>query len=415
MIEIMNLRSLIRVFGAHLYLSNQLSDFIGLFIQSGKTMNMKIVAIAAVAVVVIAAAAGAIVLTNNDDDNEKGGLYSLDATVLNVDMGGMSSTPKMVETVKYMYSEVYGDLYDGANSLTINDAKNDAEFWNKYCSYTPLVTVNGDGSMTYKTVTNSNTKILHDLTIPNTANKLIATGTAYPTNIYYALCEKYNEEPYSKEALANSDLVSEFQSINYGGLVLNSIKNSSEELAKYYGSDYVESCSSLKSYDLENVGNDVKNAVGTGNTVILMGSGTIAKDMNAEIYNKVTVNKGYMALNTATSIPSTLAGIELVCTLFGYGEEASKIIEKMEIELYQIYWSIQHKSEDHKAYFEGSNGKASKSSGSGAELCEFLGFDISLFTGSEVDTETLLSEKPDVLIYYTNDDRSDDEKMRVSS
>ena len=171
----------------------------------------------------------------------------------------------------------------------------------------------------------------------------------------------------------------------------------------------------MKSYDKEKLGEDVKNAVGTSNTVVFMGSGTIAKDMNADFYSIITANNGYMALNTATSIPSTLAGIELVCTLFGYEEEAAKIIENMEVELYQIYWSVQHKSEDHKAYFESSSGKASKSTGSGAELCEFLGFDISLFTGSEVDTETLLKEKPDVLIYYTNDDRSDDEKMRVSS
>lgn len=377
-------------------------------------MNTKLIAIAAVIAVVIAGTATYVVLSDDDDEDKKGGLYDLDATILNVDMGGMSSTPNVIDTLQYMYSEVYGDLYEGADALTLADAKADTDFWSKYCDYTSIVTVNSDNSITYKTILDS-ASTQHDITISSPATKLIATGTAYPTNIYHALCVKYGVEPFSDEAFANNDLVSEFQFINYGGLVLSSIKTSSEELAKYYSSDYVESCTSIKNYDTEKLATDVKNAGSDGSIVMVMGSGSINKANNASVAEIVENQGGYIAYNNATSIKSTMAGIELTCTIFGYSDEAKTIIEDMQLDIYKIYWSVQKQNESHKAYFEGSSGSASKNTGSGAELCTFLGFDISLFTGSQVDTETLLSEKPDVLIYYTNDDRSMDEKMRVTS
>ena len=109
--------------------------------------------IGAVVVVIALVAASAAVLLNNDNDNEKKGLYALDATILDVDMGGMSGTPKMVETIEYMYTSVYGDLKEGADKLTLADAKADTTFWNTYCNYTPTVSVDSStGAITYKTV-----------------------------------------------------------------------------------------------------------------------------------------------------------------------------------------------------------------------------------------------------------------------
>ena len=79
-------------------------------------MNGKIIAIAAVVVLVAAGVGvGVYALNNNDKDEKTGGLYDLKADVLYVDMGGMSSTPKMAETIEYMYEEVYGKLAKGNN------------------------------------------------------------------------------------------------------------------------------------------------------------------------------------------------------------------------------------------------------------------------------------------------------------
>lgn len=377
-------------------------------------MDRKVMMIGAVVVVIALVAAGAAVMLNNND--EKKGLYALDATILDVDMGGMSGTPKMVETIEYMYKTVYGDLKEGAEKLTLADAKADTTFWDTYCNYTPTVSVDSStGAITYKTVTDNSGK-LKSVTIDGPANVLIATGTAYPTVIYYVLCEKYNVTPYSTEALNNADLVKEFQAVNYGSLNLDSVKISSEELAKYYGSNYVQHCTSIKTYDKEQLAQDVNGASTGGKKVILMGSGTLDKDNNEAVINSVTGQGGYVYFNTSASMLQTFAGIEQVATLLGYANEVKEVIEEFQLKLYKIYWSAQdHITEKHKAYFEGSTGKASKATGSGFAICSFLGWDTSLFTGAEIDTETLLKEKPDVIIFYTNDDRSMDVKMRATS
>ncbi len=379
-----------------------------------------IIAIIVAAVVIVAAAAAVILMNNNggndDDKKSKGGLYALDATILDVDMGGMSSTPKMVETIEYMYKSVYGDLAKGAENLTIEDAKKDTKFWSTYCTYEPSAFVGSDGKITYKTVLDDNTTVYHDVTLDGPANKLISTGTAYPTILYYVLCYKYNVEPFSDAAFKNTQLVNEFKSINFSGLQISSIETSTPELVKYYSSDYRSSCGSLKTYEQETLAKDVKDAYDGGkNRVVLMGSGTIAKDYNETVNKLVTENGGTISLNTSSTIPTTFAGIEHVAILFGFGDYVDKVIQDLELRLYKVYWSAQKSTETHKAYFEGSSGKSTSATGSGCSLCKFFGWDVSLFTGAEFDTETLLSEKPDVMIYYTNDTRTLDEKMRITS
>ena len=377
-------------------------------------MNMKILAIAAAVVVVAAGAGVGIYVLNKDDDKEKtGGLYDLHATILDVDMGGMSSTPKMAETIEYMYKEVYGDLADGADALTLAQAKEDASFWDNYGKYKATASVAGDGKITYNTLVDDKNK--SDIVLDGPADVLISTGTAYHTIIYYALCEKYDVEPYSDAAFNKTELVNDFRAIAKGSLLLSSIETSTPGLVKYYPEDYISAAGSLKTYDLEKIGADVKKFTDEGKSVILMGSGTISKDKNKSVYETVKANGGEIALNSATSIPTTYAGIDLVGKIFGLQDYTDKVIEDLQLRLYKVWWSVQQKAEPHKAYFEGSSGVASKSTGSGAELCKFLGFDTTLFDGKEHDTDSLLAEKPDVIIFYTNDDRDMDVKMRIAT
>ena len=376
-------------------------------------MNGKMIAVVIAVVAVVAVGAAVFMMNNDDDSDEKtGGLYDLHATILDVDMGGMSSTPKMAETIEYMYKEVYGSLASGAEKLTIEDAMADETYWNTYGKYTSTASVSADGKITYNTLVDEKNK--QDFTIDAPFEVLLSTGTAYHTIIYYALCEKYNVEPYSDAAFKNKDLVNEFRGYCKGVLLKDSIETSTPDLMKYYADDYISHAASLKTYDLEQIGQDVKTFTSKGQSTVLMGSGTISKDKNADVYKMVTDNGGMIALNSATSIPSTYAGIDLVGKIMGLDEYTDKVIQDLQLRLYKIYWSVQEKNEDHKAYFEGSKGTASKNTGSGAELCKFLGFNIDLFDGKEHDTESLLQAHPDVLIFYTNDDRGRDVQMRIA-
>ncbi len=363
-------------------------------------MNMKTIAIIAVAIIAVAGVGTAIVLTQQPA--EKKGLYKLDADVLFIDMGGMAGTPKVVDTLEYMYSEVYGDLTDNAKSKTIADAKADETFWNTYCKYDKIATRDGD-TVTYKTVVNDKTTKFTDKVFTGKATKIVTTGTAYPWAAYIFECKKYNVTPWSSEAKAKTEITNAFQSLVWGGLNKDSYLDSSEDLYNLLPSTYKSSCTSIGKYNTETMGADVKAATNGGTeTVFLMGSGTISKDNNAK------------------TIPATLAMIDQIGVIMGYDDYVDSVIEDMQLRMYKVYTAAKDKAaadpdKVYKAYFEGSSAKASSATSNGAAVCKFFGWDVSLFDGAEHDLENLLTEKPNILMFYTNDDRPMDVKMRVTS
>ncbi len=382
-------------------------------------MNTKVIAIVAVAVLIVAGVGVGIALTQQPA--EKKGLYKLDATVIDdIDMGGMSGTPKMVETMEHMYDKVYGDLTDSAKKKTLDDAKKDTDFWNTYCKYTKLATVDGEGKIHYKTAVTDTGTDSTDRVMDGPATKLIATGSAYAFSQYYFICAKYSVIPFSTEAKNNAALVAEFQALNYGGLNLEDIATSSTELASYYGNSYLNRCSSISTYDREQMGQDVSNAYNGGaNEVILMGSASLAKTNNPDFVNTVETNNGHIMLMNAKTIPATFAMVDQIGVILGYSAYVDEVIQDLQLRLYKVYVSVAEKNEalstPHKAYFEGSSGKASGSTSSGKSLCDFFGWNTTLFDGQEHDTESLLVAAPDILMFYTNDDRAKDVKMRVTS
>ena len=383
-------------------------------------MNAKMIAVIAVAVLAVAGIGTAIVLTQQPA--EKKGLYKLDATVIDdIDMGGMSGTPKMVETLEHMYESVYGELTDTAKAKTLDDAKADKTFWDTYAKFTSIASRDGD-NVTYKTVVDDKTTKFVEKNFTGKATKIIGTGSAYPYAAYIMLCQKYSVKPWSSEAKAKTELTNEFQSLIYGGLVKSSVADSSKDLEAMLPSTYVEACKSIGSYETEKMAADVKAAVNGGaETVFLMGSGTLAKTSNATFVTTVENEGGHILLNNAKGIPDTLAMIEQIGIILGFDSSVvDGVIQDFQLRMYKIYVSAQDKNaanpdKTYKAYFEGSSGKASSASSNGAALSKFFGWDTTLFDGAEHDLENLLTEKPNILMFYSNDDRTMDEKMRATS
>ncbi|MDR1404162.1 MAG: hypothetical protein LBJ20_01150 [Candidatus Methanoplasma sp.] len=373
----------------------------------------KIIAVFAAIVVVIAAAAAVIVL-NSGSENEKGGLYALNAQVISVDMGGISATPKMVESIEDLYGQVYGDYV--RTGFTINDAKSDTEFWNKYCDYDSVVASNPDGSYTVRIEIQSGER---EITLEAEADAMLSMGTIYMTTVYYYLCHKYSEEPYSDGALGNGDLKEEFQRVIAGGTSLTYVGNQTE-LGGYFDADqYLDAGqNTIGNYDLEKMGQHVKDLADMGRSVILVGSGKSVSDSSyATIRNVVLTQGGEEAvLVTATDIKDAFANIECLGYILGYGEYANALIEDLQVRLYTVYYSIQQRNqntEGHSVYWEDYSGSSIRATGMSANIMNFMGWDTSLLTNSEIDTEALLQEKPDIIVFYTNDTRPMDTKMRV--
>lgn len=374
-------------------------------------MNTKQIATIAAVIVIIVAAAAVAVISQNNGGEKKGGLYTLDADVVEVTMGGITASPKIVDSIESLYSDIYGELTD--DTLTIEDAMADTAFWEKYCTYEPMITDNGDGTYTVVSTDGKN-PVEIELGV---MDKMISTSTIYLTTIYYLVCMKYGETPYSDEALANEELVAEYQRVVAGGTTLDYI-GTNTELRDYFDADrYIDGgANTLSNYETETLAQNIKDASADGSKTVLIASGGMrASSVDLPFIDRTVRAAGGQAgiFLSVTDIPQAFASIELLGYLFGYGEYVEPMIQDLQERLYKVYYSLQNTDETHKIYWETYDGTSVRLSGMSGEIVDFFGWDDSLVTGGEVDTERILMEKPDILIFYTNDQRSDDEKMRA--
>ena len=256
----------------------------------------------------------------------------------------------------------------------------------------------------------------------NKCDRLVGTSTIYMTSIYYLLCEKYKEVPYSAAALQNKDLVEEFQFVVAGGTQLSYIKDNTELYPYFDSSKYLDGgTASLKSYDSEKMMQNVADAVGKENyRVLFMGSYVTSASMAAD-YVAVRANvKSAGAVEAifpeTTDFLSSFAGIELVAYLFGYEKYVDGLISHLQTDLYNVYKTVKasEKCGHLKCYWEGNSGKSVKMSGMSKSIIDFLGWNSIYAKSVQQNTEDIISKEPDVIIFYSNDTRSDADKGLTS-
>lgn len=378
----------------------------------------KVIAIVAVLILLIAAI-GVVLYTQQNEGGEpqKKGLYRLDATVSDVNMGQCSATPGVILTLEQMYSEYYGDLVD--NSLTIEDAKKDTDFWNKYGQWTPIIKDNGDGTYTVESVTGAKGHENETLTIPP-VDTVVSLGTMYTETMYFLACILYGVEPYSEEGLNNADVKAYLQSHIAGGMSYDYYETNEVEYMLSYidKSSYIDlGVNSVQSIEKEKLMQALKDAGENGSKKVLyLASGTrLTTDYYDNNVEPCKETGTYYAFFGPTEISEVYSSIECIGHLTGFDDETiQKLIENIQLRLYKVYHSVQEKTDGKSsgyAYWESGSGKAIKSA-MGKIIVEFLGFDSKLLDGAEHDLESLLQDKPVYLIFYTNDSRTDAEKMR---
>lgn len=381
-------------------------------------MNTKAFAIIAVAVLVAAGAGVAIYATEDKNKEKTGGLYDLKAIVYNVDMGGVTATPNVVSAIESLYTTVYGDLPD--KEYTIAEVKADAEFWEKYCKYKPLVVKNSDGTFTVKTKVGAGKAAKNiDVTIKK-IDHMISMGSMYMTTIYNLLCEKHKVKPYSQEALDNADLKKDFQSLIAAGTSLEYIKKQTDLFDYFDPSTYLDAKkNSLGDYDKGLLGQHVKTILekDPGSNLVLMGSGShIDMDVYNDFNNIVKTGGDAFVPLSGSKIKEAFASIECLGVITGLEEYSVPLLENLQKRLYAVYMALKSEPrEPFKVYWEASTGKALSGRGTSKDLMEFMRWDSSLMDGQEKDLETLLQEKPDMIIFYSNDTRPEEVKMRVSA
>lgn len=380
--------------------------------------KMKIGAVVVVLILVVAAAA--VVISNGGSEKEeKKGLYMLDATVVDVSMGQCSATPGVIITLENVYKAYYGDYTK--TGFTIDDVKKDTEFWKAYCEWTPIATDNGDGTFTVQSTTKVNGK--ESVVIPK-ADACVSMGTMYSETIYTLLCYQNGMVPYSEASLKSDAIGKEMTRMVVGGMDYNYyIEQEGVFMTSYVSKDtYLDlGVNSVQKVDAEKLTSVMKSAKGTDKTVVYFGSGTrMSEQKYYDANTQPCINTGtYYAFFGPSAIKDVYPSIDAIGKVMGFSQDViDKAIQDFQIRLYTVYHSVQEKTqgqtEKAKAFWEAGTGKAVKST-MGTVIVEFLGFDASLLDGAEHDLESLLNDKPSLLMFYTNDTRSDDERMRTNT
>ena len=378
--------------------------------------TMKLAAVVAVVVIVVAVAAAVLMTRGGSDSGEqRGGLYQLDAQYVEVSMGQCSATPSVINTLETVYEAYYGDL---TTQYTIEDVMSDTVFWNEYCTWEPLATDNGDGTYTVTSSTRANGD--ETVTIP-VADRMISMGTMYSECVYILLCQKYGVEPYSEAGLTDPRIGEELSSIVVGGMSYSYYgQNEADYMTSYVAQDgYLDlGVTSVQRIDPETLTAVLENAMSDGDDVVYMASGT--RMSTAEYYESNTSpcrsTGAYYAFFAPTTFNDVYSCIDVIGKIMGF-EQATidAVIQDFQVRLYAVYKGVQENADQSALVYWESNSGNAVSSSMAITIMDFLGFDTRLMDGGEHDLESLLSDSPALLVYYTNDGRSMDEKMRVNN
>lgn len=374
----------------------------------------KLIAISAVAILAIAGAGAYLMM--NTGEGQKGGLYQLDATVSEVNMGQCSATPGVINTFEQMYKEYYGKLVK--DNLTLEDAKKNTEFWKTYGIWTSIIKDNGDGTYTVNSSTSA--KGNEQVIVPK-CDTIVSLGTMYTETLYYLACEKYGVDAYSDSSFKNADVVKYLNDTVTGGMLYSYYtENDVSYMLKCVSkSGYFDlGVNSVQKVDSEKLAAALKDGQTGGKNVIYLASGTrmsTIEQYNTNVDSCKSTGANY-AFFSPESISEVFSCIECIGMVMGFDEKTiNGVIEDIQLRLFKIFYSVEEKNgESPVAYWESGSGKAVKSS-MAIVILKFLGFNTKLLDGAEHDMENLLSEKPKYLIFYTNDARSMDEKMRINN
>ena len=386
--------------------------------MSNKT---QLITIAIIAILGIAAVSAAVVVINNGDGKTSGngggestqnakGFYSWSPTMIRVDSNYSACTPAFMSIVETGYKAVYGDIpsFDGIDRSDIPA---------KYLyPYTDFTSVNGSGKLVIKTFDNTSDgkkEAYLDKTLEFTPTKVISYMDANIDTIYRILCDHYGEKPYADGNTADTklwELIPAMTSTvktnlekNYSLKVPNTVQiigTSQEDLTNYCGG--IDSSEKVIIFMSEyNIRSTNKSTWWGTNTAIT------AANSNIQFV--------YTLSNSPSMILSTM---EMMGEIIGY-ENTEAMMTKILAEIYVMQKAIDESGKKISFYAETNAKKAvASNTNMGGMFTYILKMD-NIVTGDNLMNGTLSDEKiidakPNLLVFYKNDSRSDDECMRAA-
>lgn len=377
-------------------------------------MNNKVWAVVA-AIVIIVAGAGVYVYTNSGDSGEegKGGFYSWNPNVVEVNDKYSNLTPAFMSIVEEVYTSVYGEIpsYEGISLEDIPE-----KYLYPYDSY---VQSNVDGTLTVKTFDNTSTgtsAAYAEKIISFIPTQIIAYTDTYIDTIYMILCDYYGEEDHVGNSIqadqklwelipAMTSTVRDNLENNFGLVVPESVTiiGTSQE-------DLVDYCSSISSDE---------------NVLVLMSEYNIRSTNKSSWWDtnqSIEANSGgniqflYLLSNSPSMV---LSSIEMIGKVIGFDNTRSMMTSIL-AEIYVMQKSIDDLCSDGNYLTFYAETASANSVGSDTLMGGIMDsilkmdniFDGSLM-GSKMSDEDIILAEPQVLIFYDSDSRTLDECMRV--
>lgn len=375
--------------------------------------NTKFIAVAAIAILIVAGI-GVYVATSGDDETQKRGFYSWNPTVLEVNGAYSNSTPSLLTMLDDLYEGVYGKL-PSTDSIDINSIPSE-DLW----PYENYVTVNDDGTLSVRTYNSSSTGKTAPNTstlIEGTAEKVVCYTAAYVDTIY-SILQSYYEEDAGNSPKADARL-------------WEIVVGVSSDCKTALESDFnIKVPSSVLIFDLgENLvtySEQLADGCSENENVVIFMTEYNIRSTNVKITEETvksiensTDGKVKFVFILSNSLSMVLSNTEMIGSVLGI-EHTGEFISNALIDIYAIKSEIKNMAlqEKYTVYVETASGKAAGSGNLITNLLtEILGMDniadnLTLME-SKLSDEQIINSQPDVIIFYSNDSRSMDEKMRV--
>ncbi len=373
-------------------------------------MNSKIIAVGAVLVIVIAAA-GAYVVVNKDSTEYEYdpslGWKSWNPVVTETKTAYFSISPLLMAGTEKLFTEIYGKTVD-YSKYKLSDVPAD------FLKYDSLVLSNTDDKVVIASTIRENTDQSGKKVVETTVNKCpdnLLTTSGYAATLYGLLSIKYGEKQAETMLW---DYV-------YG---LDKSSWSTASMETLYGLPIPDGIVKVETtYSLidnkEKYAQYIGEATADGQTMVMMMAGSLKNNYSdmGPFYDMVNATNGAASplFFFSNGVNDVLAAVEVIGAVYGLEDEAQEYIDMYRLNMYAIHCEAEKAKKGYTVYLESNSGTAAGRGTITAEVFEILCLE-NINTTNQWQTipeETIIEKRPSVIIFYDNNSKSWDERLRV--
>lgn len=296
------------------------------------------IAIAVVAVLIIGGA-GVFLITSGNNAPEKKiskeyyeidpakGWGSWNPVLTNTHSSNMTGSAYIYQVADYWYKTIYDEECD-YSKYSIKDVPSN------FLSYKSLVSHDSQGRLVISTTYEDTNKVYThaNITFDKLPDYIICAGS-FASTVYTIMATAHGTE-YKD---FNSAVVTEFWDKMYAGdngLATNFTKLYGVPSEQWHGVK-MSTCTSILKYKDQymTVFGDIKDA---GKTACFLGMASVGSEASDWMNEQMGTFDSRAVLFNVADIPEILSGIEAICYILGYGDQAQSIVDNIRVHLWAI-------------------------------------------------------------------------------